>query len=84
MSLNDDSRPSTPQSQAPAALSAQKADQIASRFFIKFLLILVSARSTSIEHGPRSSKVDKWVRFTFLAFPEQLTDEFRLVQSRNT
>lgn len=61
MSLNDDSRPTTPhQSHPPAASSAQKADQIASRFFIKFLLILVSSRSTAIEHGPRSTKVDKW------------------------
>ncbi|PVF96916.1 hypothetical protein CPB86DRAFT_688654, partial [Serendipita vermifera] len=40
--------------------SVQKADQIASRFFIKFLLIVVSSRSTVIEHGPRSAKVDKW------------------------
>ncbi|KAG9056858.1 hypothetical protein FS842_009378 [Serendipita sp. 407] len=57
MSLNDDSRPNTP---PQSTSNIQKADQIASRFFIKFLLILVAARSTAIEQGPRSAKVDKW------------------------
>ncbi|KAG8822903.1 hypothetical protein FRC17_009449, partial [Serendipita sp. 399] len=57
MSLNDDSRPNTP---PQSTSNIQKADQIASRFFIKFLLILVAARSTAIEQGSRSARVDKW------------------------
>ncbi|CAG8471378.1 5536_t:CDS:2, partial [Acaulospora colombiana] len=61
MPQNDDSRPTTPPPATPAtSYSVQKADQIASRFFIKFLLIVVSSRSTVIEHGPRSAKFDKW------------------------
>lgn len=65
--LHEESRPNTPNvnavasaTAAAASSSSSKVDQIAHRFFIKFLLILVSSRSTSIESGPRSLKTDKW------------------------
>lgn len=88
MPNRDDSRPPTPPQSAtgtgtgtatPTTVSSsvqnvQKADQIAHRFFIKFLLILAASRSTALEHGPRSSKVDKWVSVCAVSSADRTLD----------
>ena len=64
MSHHDDSRPHTPVFVSqPIHHTPHNADKIIYRFFHKFFLVVLNARATNLnEGGPRSGKVDKWVR----------------------